>query len=277
MSRIVTVAIVALSLGLCRADVVDIIGYVYYQDFNETYYYEYGDSIAPGCVALPVNDADVSLYKRNSSSGWDLYGSTVLTDDGYYVFDDIDVGRDSGDLCTNSHWFKVLVDATEEGCLPEDWAYPMRLTRFSHNALRPSGIPDAGAIRVDFVFESSCWYVYTGSSLDVDELTGHWVTEDATETFSLEQGNGEATCPFNDNTVDVGSCLHGHLHNTFCFDDWEEEDDYSEYIFWPLNGDEGDALGWFYTYWTEPWPVFAKHYDINNNVFIVVDIVYLQP
>lgn len=274
MPRALFVFATVAAFAQCKAVVVDIMGYVYYQNYADTFFYN-GDSSATACVALPIDGGEVTLYKRNSSSGWDQYGSTILSDDGLYVFEDIDVGRDAGDLCTHSDWFKVFVDARDS--LPSGWAYPVTLIRFSHNEVRPNGIPDEGTIRVDFVFESSAWYVYDGSSLDVDMLTGHWVSENDSTAFSLEHGNGEASCPISENSIEIGSCLRGHWSNAECFDAWETEDEYSEYVFWPINGDEGDALGWYYTYWTEPWPSFAKHVNTNNDVLIVIDYVYLQP
>jgi hypothetical protein len=105
MKLLLVAAVVVAVAQVCSADIVDIIGYAYYQDYNEPYWYFFDADSAEGCQAYPVDGAIVTLYKRNSSAGWDQYGSTTLTDDGYYIFEDIDTGHDAGDLCTNSAWF----------------------------------------------------------------------------------------------------------------------------------------------------------------------------
>jgi hypothetical protein len=170
------------------------------------------------------------------------------------------------------------VNAKGEGCLPYDWNYYEEISRFSHNEPRPNGIPDAGSIRVDFIFESAQWDPYNGSSLQPDLMKGHWVSEDDYGiTYSLQQGLGEATCPIGSNPTTTGSCLFGHWSNAPCLDEWADEDDYCEYVYWPKNGDSGDALGWFWTYWTDPWPSWAMHcHQSDGELFILVDFVYLQ-
>lgn len=240
-------------------------------------WFHFDDDSTLGCLAFPMDDATVILYKRNSSDAWDQYGSSILTDEGFFIFENVDTGRDPGDLCTNSNWFMVEVDASEHG-LPGSWSYPEDLFRFSHNQPRPIGIPEAGCIRVDFVFEACEWHPYDGSSQQPDAVRGHWVSEDDNgNTFSLSFGSGEGTCPIDSNAISVGNCFMGHWNNVPCLDEWAAEDDYCEYVFWPVGGDVTDAFGWFWTYWTAPWPNWAMHcHRPDGDLFVLVDYVFLE-
>lgn len=124
-------------LAFCIGDVVDIKGYFYYIS-DDVYWYHFSTDSAEARFSVPVDSGKVSLYKRNDSSGWDQYGSSVYSDQGYYVFEDIDTGSDSSDLCTNSNWFRIEFDAT--GHLPVGWDNPRVQDRFSTNSVRPAGI-----------------------------------------------------------------------------------------------------------------------------------------
>lgn len=258
---------------------VDIKGYVYYQDYDSLY-----PPDTSCCLAFPIDSAVVTLYKRTDSSGWETFGSTVNTNsNGYYVLENIDIGDGSDDLCTYSDWFRVEVDASASGCLPSGWSHYDTLDRFSHNETRPDGIPDAGDIRVDFVFEGSDYTVYSGSSVGLAELMGHFVAEDDQSVFFATSNRAKfnATCPFERNEIESGSCLWGHFTNTAGFTAWSDEDSYSEYIFsYEFEGDSVyTEFAWSYTYWTLPWPIWATHYHRLQpfSKFICRDFVYLQP
>jgi hypothetical protein len=269
------VELVSLSLVASSgfADAVDIKGYVYYQDYDEPYTYEYGPDSASGYVAYPIDGAYVSLYKRTSSDTWVQYGSTIQTDEGYYVFEDIDVGRDETDLCTNSNWFRIRINA--EGCLPYGWQYMEQMVRFSNKAVRPSGIPDAGDIRVDCVFEACHWDEYDGSSLQADALQGHWVAEDNGTAFSLAYSNGELSCPIDQNVIQIQMCFVGHVGVETVFSTWDDEEDYSELVVWPYGEDESEAVGWFYQYWSADWPSYAFHVNqaVPPQQYIIMDFI----
>jgi len=259
--------------SLCFADTVDIKGYVYYQGYNEPYTYEYDSESELGYVAYPIDDAYVTLFKRTSSDTWVQYGSPIQTDEGYYVFEDIDVGRDASDLCTNSDWFRILINA--EGCLPDKWQYMEEMVRFSNNTVRPSGIPDAGSIRVDCVFEACNWDEYDGSSLQADELQGHWVADDNGTAFTLVDSNGELSCPIDQNVIPIRMCFVGHVSVASVFSQWEDEEDYMELVVWPYGEDESEAIGWYCAYWSDDWPSFAFHESQATppHLFIVMDFI----
>jgi len=271
-TRLVELLNLCLVTSFCFADTVDIKGYVYYQDYNEPYTYEYDSESEPGYVAYPIDDAYVTLYKRTSSDTWVQYGSTIQTDEGYYVFEDIDVGRDASDLCTNSNWFRIRINA--DGCLPDKWQYMVEMVRFSNNAVRPSGITDAGSIRVDCVFEACFWDEYDGSSLQADALQGHWVAVDNGTAFSLERSNGELSCPIDQNVIPIQMCFLGHVGvDDTVFSLWEDEEDYMELVVWPNEEDESEAFGWFYAYWSDDWPSYAFHESQVLKQYIVVDFI----
>lgn len=259
---------------------VDIKGYVYYQDYDSPYP---PDSIY--CrMAFPVNDADVTLFKRtrSSASGWEMFSTDSTNSDGYYVFENIDIGDGIGDLCTYSEWFRVEVDASARGCLPSGWSYADILDRFSHNETRPYGIPDSEDIRVDFVFEGSDYTVYSGNQVTIDKIEGHFVAEDDNDIlFAPSNNTYDATCPIGSNEIEGGGCLWGHWFNTAGDTAWSDIDAYSEYIFsYRFNGGyEEMEIADCYTYWTLPWPSWAAHYKTSSpsNRFICRDFVYLQP
>lgn len=258
--------------GLCYSSIADIKGYVYYQDYNEPYMYYFGSDSVLGCLAFPIHEAIVTLYKRNAYNEWEQYGPSVLTDEGYYVFEDVNVGRNQQDLCTYSDWFRIEFDANDQ--LPEDWYYFDVLNRFSNNSPRPAGLSDAGDVRVDCIFEASQWNVYEGHSLQADAISGHWVSHSGETAYSLTFGNGEATCPIDSNAISVGNCFMSHWNNTICFTTWDEVKDYSQYVFWPIGGDESDAIGWFYCYWSVDWPNYAMHcHRPTSNLMIIVDFI----
>lgn len=279
MNRLILGFVVILFSYICLADTADIIGFVYYQNYDQDYTYYFANDSTDGVETYPIHEATVKLYKRNSSSEWEVFSSSILTDSGFFCFNDVDLSRDSSALCTSSNWFMVEFDASEQGCLPPRWAYQDTLYRFSHNEVRPAGVPDAGSIRVDCIFEGSDWVVYNGSSLQIDKLTGHWMSEDSGGiTFSLEQGSGKATCPIDSIQVDVGSCMIGHWSNTECLDDWDDASGYSYYFFYPKNGTQADALGWYYTVWSNAWPNYGFHQDesMPSSVFIVNDFAFIE-
>jgi len=273
---------VALFAALCLfayvsvADTLDIKGYIYYQDYNEPHTYAYDSLSSVGCVAYPIDGAEVTLYKRTALSTWTQYGSLTHTDEGYYIFEDINVGRDASALCTNSGWFRVVINAAAVGCLPADWDYMIEMVRFSHNTVRPSGVPDAGAIRVDCVFESSQWTEYDGSSTQADIFQGHWIADDEGTAFSLIEAEGQTSCPIDSNVISCATCFMGHLSLETCFSEWEDEEDFMEFVVWPFGEDESDAFGWFYAYWSDDWPSYAFHENPRKAQQIVL-IDYIEP
>lgn len=264
------------TISIIVSTTVDIKGYCYYISNQDYYYYFAEEEYAEGKIAVSLDNSTVTLFSRSSSFGWNQYGSSVLSDDGYYVFEDIDIGQDPGDLCANSDWFMICFDASNH--LPQGWSYPAIQYRFSHNTVRPDGTPDEGSIRVDCVLFDTDYVVYNGSSVNVFEAQGHWVTESDGTMFSVSHGEGYGTCPIEQNTISIGSCLVGHWHNGVGLTRWSDEDDYARYVFWPTEDESGDIIVWCYTYWTMPWPSYAMHrIGTEPKLYLVSDYVYFHP
>lgn len=260
--------------------VADIVGHIYRYDYDTPFFYIPGDLSTLGCVAFPLDGATVRLFKRCSSGEWIPYGSAEVTEGGFYRFEQVEICRGVESLCTYSNWFMVRADASTASEVHAIDGDSRILERYSHFMPRPSGIPDAGSIRVDFVFGSESDTLINsggyGAHLQPGSLTGNWVAEDEDGVyFSLNHGSGSGTCPIGANHVEIGNCIVGHWHNTEAFQEWQDLEGYAEYVFWPFNGDIDDAFAWFYHYWTPDIPHYALQYRAGRAVR-VVDLVYTQ-
>ncbi|MCP4228782.1 MAG: hypothetical protein GY771_01355 [bacterium] len=235
----------------------------------------------------PVEGADVTLYKRTAQGGWTAFGSSTATDgDGYYDFDDVEIGSGINDLCTNSDWFRVEFDATEaETELPE--GYDEVLYRYAKNEAQPSGLPDTGWIRIDLNFVPT-FSVLNPPNRAYTEwgVMGHFCYFDG-EGCAFPTNEGVyATCPVGENPATGGGCVTGHWNNLDQSEEWSDEygyplsgqPDYARYEITDRQMGEEVKLGEGYYYWDLDWPSWALHQrppSFYSNAFINIDFVDL--
>ncbi len=85
MNRLILGFVVILFSYICLADTADIIGFVYYQNYDQDYTYYFANDSTDGVETYPIHEATVKLYKRNSSSEWEVFSSSILTDSGFLL------------------------------------------------------------------------------------------------------------------------------------------------------------------------------------------------
>lgn len=257
--------------GVAEADTADIGGLVFYFTNND---YDYA----------PVDGATVTLYKRNTQSGWDTFGSSTTTDeDGYYHFDDVDIGSGINGLCPNSDWFRVEFDAEDaETTLPDE--FDEILDRYSKNEPQPSELPDTGWIRIDTNYCSSSYFTPPESSYTWWGVEGHFCYDDGEGGYtSTYMNGGYATCPVGEHQVLVYGCNPGHWNNGNQSSDWSAlgdplsgQPDYARYQFIEVPPPEPPVLivAEGYYYWDLDWPEWALHEkESNGEVILNIDFV----
>lgn len=258
--------------SVAEADTADIGGLVFYHTGNENDYAQ-------------VDGATVTLYKRNTSNGWDTFGSSTTTDeDGYYHFDDVEIGSGINGLCPNSNWFRVKINASATGVLPSWWSYDDVLHHYTKNIPQPSGFPDPGWIRIDVNFCTSDYDTPPERSFKLWGVQGHYCFEDGEGGYtSTSMNNGYATCPVGEHETDVEGCMPGHWNNNNQSDDWSDEGeplngqpDYAYYEFWDTPPPDPPILkvAEGYYYWDMDWPEWALHEETEgDDVIINIDFV----
>lgn len=259
--------------SVAGADTADIGGLVYY-------YYNLEEG-------SPVNEATVTLYKRSAQNGWDTFGSSTTTDsDGYYHFDDVDIGSGAGELCTNSDWFRVEFDASDAST-PLPLGYDDTLYRYAKNEPQLSELPDTGWIRIDIIFCSASYDNPPVRPFDDWGVEGHFCYDDDGECTFPDMVDVVASCPVYEHTTISGGCMTGHWYNLDQNEDWSDEygdplsgqPDYALYEFVTVDiyGEEY-KFGEGYYYWDLDWPSWGLHQSITSfarDTFINIDFVDL--
>jgi hypothetical protein len=215
--------------------------------------------------ADPVDGATVTLYKRTPEGSWEQVGSSTTTSDqGYYHFDNVST--------MGTAWFKVRFDA--EGSLPGGWEHADVLERVAYKEVRPSGIPDAGIIRVDVVFadseqllteepEDPWFYGFQGRYVYLDPTTGVPVAPDMGEGAGTSYLWHLGTCPPTENAYAFGGCRAGDWWS-HCEHDVSEyfvDAGWAHYVYYypsvPLH--EAGSFGEGYYYWSPELPWWTLH------------------
>ena len=170
------------SISAQGEDYADITGLVYIRIHTES-------------IFEPAEDATVRLYKRTEAtvSKWLSYDAETVDEDGYYLFDGVQMTGEGG-LCEEYDWFKVEIEDVDMS----DTAFE----RFAHKE------PRNGDVRVDVILYKG-WDTQTppsGGAPDFGE-TGHFACDDEEGKPHLytinpsKEGPSEATCPPGENGV----------------------------------------------------------------------------